>query len=531
MPRSPQDEIQSSGIPLREIRAASDEQRLASFIEAMPVAVFVTDAKGSPCYSNSLSRELLGKGVESGAESKDLATVYQSYVAGSQQLYPTERMPLVRALDGVSCSVDDMEIQLPGKRVPLEVSGAPLFDASGHVAYAIAIFRDISQRRGMEARLRVADRMASVGTMAAGVAHEINNPLAYVMANLSFAVVELKKRNDLSTELLDALNEALEGSERVRSIVRDLKVFSHHEDQIRSAVDLKSVIESAINIAWNEIRHRATLVKLYGQPPLVTANGGRLSQVFLNLLVNAAQAIPEGAAQSNEIRVTTDTDASGRAVVEISDTGPGIAADHLARIFEPFFTTKAAGVGTGLGLAICHSIVLEHGGDLTVRSELGKGACFRVLLPAAVSAMVQPIGPLADNSVAAPLARLRLLVVDDEPRIGKSVARVLNDHFEVAHVGSAREALARLASREHFDLVITDLMMPEMTGIEFYHALLLSAPALAERMVFLTGGAFTESARSFLESVPNPRVEKPFDAQNLHAVIRTALKTALVANG
>jgi C4-dicarboxylate-specific signal transduction histidine kinase len=213
-----------------------------------------------------------------------------------------------------------------------------------------------------------ADRMASLGTLVSGVAHEINNPLAYLKTNLDFAAVDLLRVADelraggpcvadaaeaSLREIIAALNDARMGADRVRNIVRALKMFSRADEQKRGAVRLHRVLESALNMVWNEIRHRARLVKDFGDVPAVEGNESRLHQVFLNLLINAAQAIPEGLGDRNEIRVVTRTDEQGRAVVEVRDTGVGIAKEHLPKLFDPFFTTKPVGVGTGLGLSIC----------------------------------------------------------------------------------------------------------------------------------------------------------------------------------
>ncbi len=261
--------------------------------------------------------------------------------------------------------------------------------------YAIA--RDVTEQREAkelqertQKQLILADRMVSVGTLAAGVAHEINTPLSYLTANLDMVVEDLHllAQESGSTRIADLeemLREAREGADRVRKIVRGLKTFSRADDERRTAIDLKPVLELSVNMTFNEIRHRARLVKDYGKTPRITADDARLGQVFINLLVNAAQAIPEGRTEENEIRIATSTDERGWAVVTVRDTGAGIPASVVARIFDPFFTTKAVGVGTGLGLSICHSIVTGMGGEISVASEEGRGTTFRVALPAALN--------------------------------------------------------------------------------------------------------------------------------------------------
>jgi CheY-like chemotaxis protein len=317
-------------------------------------------------------------------------------------------------------------------------------------------------------------------------------------------------------EVEDMAVEAREGAERVRKIVRGLKTFSRADEERRVVMDVKSALELAVNMAFNEMRHRARLVKDYGPVPLVDADEARLGQVFINLLINAAQTIPEGDVAANEIRIVTSTDTTGRAVVEVKDTGPGIPAAVLGRIFDPFFTTKPVGIGTGLGLSICHSIVTGMGGEIAVVSELGRGTTFRVTLPAAIGPAVSPV--MSERRIRS--ARAVVLIVDDDPFVGAALARVLRDH-EVVLTTKARDALDVLAGGKRFDVILSDLMMPEMSGMEFYDELTRRDPRTAERVIFLTGGAFTPDARAFLDRVPNRQIEKPFDPERLRALVQT----------
>jgi signal transduction histidine kinase len=242
------------------------------------------------------------------------------------------------------------------------------------------------EQRRLHEQLMVAERMASVGALAAGVAHEINNPLAAVVANLELALRSIERLpRDLPevSELRAELKDAHEAAHLVRQIVRDVKVFSCTMDERAAPVDVRQVLDSTVRMAWNEIRHRARLVKQYESVPPVWTTDARLGQLFLNLVVNAAQAIEIGHVESNEIRLATRTDESGRAVVEIADTGVGIAAENLGRIFAPFFTTKPPGSGTGLGLSISLRIVKEMGGEIRFSSEPGRGTLASVFLPSA----------------------------------------------------------------------------------------------------------------------------------------------------
>ncbi|AUX20712.1 histidine kinase [Sorangium cellulosum] len=261
--------------------------------------------------------------------------------------------------------------------------GIILRDGGGRAYRMLGAVADVTERRRMEARLLLADRMASLGTLAAGVAHEINNPLAYMIANLDFARKELRSRGAAARidALLSALDEAAEGGARVRHIVGGLKTFSRADDGALGPVEVDRVIQLVLRMAQRQIQSKARLALDLGPVPQVHANEAQLGQVILNLLVNAAQALPEGRDAENEIRIATALEPPGRVRIDVSDTGPGIAPELRSRIFDPFFTTKPIGEGTGLGLAICHGIVSSFRGEIRVESEVGKGACFRVLLP------------------------------------------------------------------------------------------------------------------------------------------------------
>jgi PAS domain S-box-containing protein len=393
------------------------------------------------------------------------------------------------------------------------------------VVYCVA--RDVTADREakrvheqLHRQLLLADRMASVGTLAAGIAHEINNPLAFVMVNLDTLLQELAQVRENGAqpniEGWAALAlEAQQGTERIQKIVRGLKTFSRAEDERRAVIDLGPVLALSIEMTANEIRQRARLQTDFGPTPPVEADDGRLGQLFINLLVNAAQAV--GDTGSHEIRVSTSTDAAGRAVVEIRDTGPGIPESALPRIFDPFFTTKPIGIGTGLGLSICHSIVTALGGELTAENHSQGGALFRVVLPAAARAPAPAKEETPPTAKPPTPRRARVLIVDDESAVAMAIARTLAAH-EVTVVTSARDALERL-SEVPFDVVISDLMMPEMSGMELYDEIQRRLPHIVDRIVFVTGGAFTASARAFLERVPNPRLEKPFAPKAMRALV------------
>ncbi len=382
--------------------------------------------------------------------------------------------------------------------------------------YLLAVTREITERKQMEIQLAQADRLASVGVLAAGVAHEINNPLVYILNNISYALQELPPDQH---EVRDALREARSGADRVRAIVQDLKTFSRSDEKM-GPVDVRQLLDSSIKVAQNEIRFRARLQREYDDDvPIVEANA-RLGQVFLNMLMNAAHAIREGDPSSNLISVMV-RGADEQVIVEISDTGCGIAADKLKKIFDPFYTTKPVGMGTGLGLSICQNIVKALGGEIEVESREGEGSTFRLRLPAPVSTKA-PV--CTKSSVPPPDATrsLEVLVVDDDAFVARAIRRLLRHRHRVTIAGGGREALEIIASRA-FDVVFCDVMMPNMTGMDLHREVKRLQPSLAERFIFITGGPFTPEARDLFDQVTNPCIQKPFTPAELADVLQHAI--------
>jgi len=403
----------------------------------------------------------------------------------------------------------------------------------GDVSVRVALVRDVSAGFRAQAQLQQTERLAAVGTLAAGVAHQLNNPLAYVLANINFLAEEIPEflrettgdldaaQTERLNDLLSAMSDAREGAERVARIVRDLRTFSRMEDERRELLDVHALLDSACVLVESELKNRGRLVKAYGVIPPVEANPSRLAQAFLNLLLNAAQAIPEGQPASNEVSVRTYTDEDdGMVVIEVHDSGIGMSQAVQARIFDPFYTLKPVGEGTGLGLTTCLAIIHHMCGSISVDSDDGHGATFRVKLPAAARSEKRETASVPPAAVT----RQRILIVDDEVTLLSSLRRALARDVDIKLASSADEALALLASDDRFDLVLCDIMMPEVNGIELYESVSRIHPKLRERFVFMTGGAFSTSTRQFLDSTELPRLDKPFDVRELRRILRRRAK-------
>jgi len=386
------------------------------------------------------------------------------------------------------------------------------------------------ERRHLETQLKTSDRLASVGALAAAVAHEVNNPLSYVITNLDLLSQSLEDKDKLanSAQLARIIKQAQEGAERVRSVIKDLRTFSGSSEDKLETAKLESIVDFSLRMAANQIRYHAKLTTDFKPAPSVLVSENRLGQVILNLLINAAQAIPEGQADQNEIKVTLDTDASGRAVIEVTDTGAGIAPEILPRVFDPFFTTKPVGVGTGLGLSICRNIISNLKGDLTIESRVGYGTKVRITLPPSGDPDAVQAAKRIETELFDPHVQRKILILDDEAPLVESMGQALGAEHIVHTTTSPSHALGSIAQNmldEPYDIILCDLMMAEMTGMDFFATLKRTHPGTEANIIFMTGGTFTEQARVFLETVPNLRIEKPFSLREIRNLLKQPLIT------
>jgi two-component system cell cycle sensor histidine kinase/response regulator CckA len=383
----------------------------------------------------------------------------------------------------------------------------------GNVVSGVTVIaEDISTQKEMETRLLLSERLASIGTLAAGVAHEINNPLTYVLGNLELLKPELKEQ----TALAALLEQITEGAERIANVVADLMSFSHREEGPLGAVSVSEAVDRAARVAHHELQRKARFVREPFDVPPVYGGPARIGQVLLNILINAAHAVPLGMPERHEIRVSACVIPEDRVRISVRDTGRGIDRTMLSRIFDPFITTKPTGEGTGLGLYVCHNIVRSLGGAIWVESQPGKGSTFHVDLPIYRGEAARRQKD-AVRSAEKTERSLQLLVIDDEPSITAFVRHALRQH-EVATAACGRDALLALETLT-FDGILCDLVMPDLSGVEVFQHVKATRPELAQRFLFITGAALRDLAPEVVRSGV-PVLYKPFSVRDLREAVQ-----------
>jgi two-component system NtrC family sensor kinase len=435
-----------------------------------------------------------------------------SYCTGRDSaLCPHRRA--IRTGEPVSIEVEETSL---GKT--LHIFCFPIFDQRGEAKRTVHIVRDTTEENALRAQLLQTEKLAAIGQLVSGVAHELNNPLTSVMG-----YAQLLQAADVSPDIKEDLRTIYQEAQRSARIIENLLTFARKETVEKRYTDINQVVRDSLELRAYQLK--VDDVELVGEfdehLPSTMAAPHQLQQVFLNLISNAHHAVMESPAQ-RRIAVRTETD--GQAIrVRISDNGPGISEEHIGKIFDPFFTTKDVGQGTGLGLSIAFGIVQEHGGRIWAESEQGRGTTFTVELPIADQTSDFTTERSPEDSVA-PYAGKRIMVIDDEEEIQEVIARILMrmGHGVIA-VNSAESALDRIES-EHYDLLICDVRMPGIGGQGFYRVLRTGHPGLAKRIIFTTGDTVNSVTRAFLEGVGTPYLSKPFTIEELRRAIEQVLE-------
>ena len=509
-PRSPS----SAPIGLPGADAAAYDARFRTLIEAAPDGIVIS-RDGRILYLNPAAVRLLG--YERSAELEGVSMGV--FLDPADMMAMRQRVETMRSTGQTLSPREYRARKRDGSLITAEITSIPIEFEGGTAVLAFA--RDVTERARMQEQLGRSDRLAALGTLAAGVAHEINNPLAAISLGVG-ALDRLSQRVVPSSadraRVAAMLQELERGVERVADIVKGLRAFSRGDEEQRGPVDLEVVVEAANKLVAHEIRFRANIVVRLSASRWVLGNATRLEQVFVNLFLNATHALDPK--RTGRIEVESRLTKDGRVTIDISDNGAGIGKEVIGRVFDPFFTTKPVGMGTGLGLSVCHRIVTELGGEIAIESEPGRGTVVHLVLPAAHPPS-SPSTTTQRRESRAP--RRRILVIDDEPSVREILVQLLCEEHDVVAAESGEVALTSLRGDHTFDLVLCDLTMPGMGGVELFEVLEAQHPEEARKVVFMTGGAFTPRAAEFLERQTRPHLEKPFSVSQLDAVVRGKL--------
>jgi signal transduction histidine kinase/ActR/RegA family two-component response regulator len=385
-----------------------------------------------------------------------------------------------------------------------------------------------------QAQLVHAGKLAAIGEISSGVAHEINSPAGWVLLSLAVAERDIKAARAAVSQLNftpdelgqllgkadSALADAREGLERINIVAGDLRTFARMDGEELESLDLNEIVRVSCRIAGPAYRSRARLMLDLGQLPSVLGNRGRLGQVVMNLVVNAAQALPDEKPDRQVIEVST-RGVGQRALLVVEDSGPGIEKALRDRIFEPFFTTKPSHVGTGLGLSLVREIVRAHSGEIAVTESRHGGARIEIALPLSEDE-AEPVTGRGPELAPSRERRLRVLIIDDELMLLKALRNYLSSSVDVVLADGGQEALSLLERDANFDLLLCDVHMPGIDGVGVYEAIRNRSPELIDRFVFLTGGALTARARDFLARARPKLVHKPVQAEALATLLEAA---------
>ncbi|MBN1654880.1 MAG: PAS domain S-box protein [Deltaproteobacteria bacterium] len=513
------------------------ERRFRTVVESAPYGVAIL--KGLQiAYLNSVAARLLGAREPSEVEGKSITdflrpTDAQRVRERLSEIRDMSVAPKESSIYQSTYHSTDME----GRDRTVEVTAIPIEYQDEPAVLGFA--RDVTERIEIQNRIVQAEKLAALGTLAAGIAHEINNPLAYVLISLIRAKKKLAEIGDFdASEICRILDDAHEGVERISRIVRDVQRYTHPSDEERGKVSVREAMDHALSLVGHAIGHNTRVIRRYVDTPYIMGNIARIEQLFLNLVINATQALEGSGDREKQIEISIAL-AGEDVVVEVADSGCGMSRETIERIFSPFFTTKPTGKGTGLGLAICRSIVDDLGGEIRVSSELGQGSRFCVVLPVydknssgAISSTIPN-----RNSIDAPPAiaagveggpsigkRARLLLVDDEPKVAEMLKAWLDVDFDVYIIPSGTEAIEAIKEGARFDVVLCDFRMPRMNGVEFLEKLRELDAKLAESAVMMTGMLDSEALQHFSIDYGCPVLQKPFHPEKARSILLQVMK-------
>ena len=502
------------------------EAELRSVLDSVAVGVILIDSSGHLRYSSARFGLLFGidgRTLSSVTEFQELDDLLSKRLRDPQAFSAPWKS---FAAGGGEPGHDELEIMRPARRV-LERFFRPVLDAEGRQMGWLELCSDVTGERQIQTKLIQTEKMAALGQLVSGIAHELNNPLTAIMG-----YAQLLLGHGLMPPQLAEANHVYQEAERARRIVKNLLYFARENRPERSVVDLNEIVERTLALRSYELRVKNIAIDfdLADDLPKTMADPFQLQQVVLNLVINSEQSLLEGRGRGNIWIRTSRTFAgnshagAGRILLEISDDGPGIAPELASRIFDQFFTTKPSGVGTGLGLSIVYGIVHQHGGEVTFENQPGDGVKFLVeipVVPVRAEEAIAPSSPSPTHTRAAIAGRI--LVVEDEPIVAQLIVDVLREEgHQLEAVLDSQEGLTRI-SRNEYDLVVCDLRMPRLDGPAFYDALVRAGSSAHQRILFVTGDTLAPRTLDFLEPNGLPYLAKPFLVEELKLAVNRLL--------
>jgi len=496
------------------------EQKYRTVLEEMREGYYETDLAGNFTMVNAAMCSLLGYSKE-----ELIGTNYREYTREEHTKTISEAYSHAYGTGKPVLNLQHEVIRKDGSRGFIETSVFVMSNEKGITTGFRGVSRDITERkkveeekRRLELQAHVTSRLASLGEMAAGVAHEINNPLTGITGYSQLLI----ERDDVPEDFRSDLLTIHQSARRVADIVQRLLTFSRHAKPEQKYVNINELVESTLALRTYNLRVNNIEVVTQLAPGLLetVVDPGQIQQVLLNLIINAET---ETSLAHGRGKLTITTENSDNIIkICVTDDGPGIAPDIMDKIFDPFFTTREIGQGTGLGLSLCYGIISEHNGKIYAESKLGKGATFIVELPVVTEAKKpKPAEPLVEQPKR--LDKARIMVVDDEEVIRDFMKRVLTDAgYEIDALDNAADALNKIEG-QRYDLILLDIKMPGTSGVELYRQIQKKAKSLAPRVTFITGDTLSEDTKRFLSRSEVTHIAKPFDAEQLRKEVRIVL--------